>query len=71
MRKGARPGEPARVHEELHAVGLPSGWFNVAVLAGTGAVPTPVDVAAWREQMTWGVTDVRAGTGLPLDHLDP
>lgn len=65
------PGDPVRLHERCCALGCPAGWFNVVVYGGIGPVARPADEAAWRNRMTPGVVEVRTGTAVPTDHLDP
>jgi len=62
------PGDPVRVHEGLHALGGPFGWFNMFVATGIGPVTEPVHPELWAAQMSWGVTDLSTGIAIALDH---
>lgn len=66
-----RLGEPARLHEELHALGWARGWCNIVVVAGgLGPVPVPADPNVWRAEMAVGISDMSTGDALAVDHYD-
>lgn len=63
------PDALVRVHEELHALGGPFGWLDVAIVSGIGPVPLPEDTSAWAGERRIAVTDVRSGRAVAVDHL--
>jgi len=60
-------GGPVRLHEQYYALGSPLGWLNVVVRGGRGPVPVPADPAAWEDETTGGVQDLRTGRAVALD----
>lgn len=61
-------GVPLRVHEGYHALSGPFGWINVLVAAGVGPIPEPADPRLWAAERSWGITNLRTGRALPMDH---
>jgi hypothetical protein len=61
-------GSPVRVHEGLHALGIPSGWSNMAIAGGLGAVAESARDAP-DESVGRGVVDVVTGRAIALDHF--
>ena len=62
------PGAPVRLHERLHVLGSPAGWFCVRVEDGLGPAPAPDAPELWADQVSVGVVDLSTGVAWATDH---